>query len=115
MRKQLLTFLKLLLPLIFVSYLCGIALFTHSHVVNGVIIVHSHPFKDAHSHTPKQFETIMYLSSYLMPDVTVSEELVQFFPLFLGLLCFPLVISGSKKREVRLVSLRAPPVCSAHA
>ena len=82
MRKQLLTFLKLLLPLIFVSYLCGIALFTHSHVVNGVIIVHSHPFKDAHSHTPKQFETIMYLSNYPMPDVTVSEELVQFFPCF---------------------------------
>lgn len=115
MRKQLLTLLKLLLPLIFVSYLCGIALFTHSHVVNGVIIVHSHPFKDAHSHTTKQFETIMYLSNYLMPDITVSEELVRFIPLFLGLLFFPLVTSGSKKREVRVVSLRAPPVCQAHS
>lgn len=115
MRKQLLTFLKLLLPLIF----CFVSvrnspLYPLTRGKWG-IIVHSHPFKDAHSHTPKQFETIMYLSNYLMPDVTVSEELVQFFPLFLGLLCFPLVISGSKKREVRLVSLRAPPVCSAHA
>ncbi len=33
------------LPVLFISYMAGITLFTHSHVVNGVTIVHSHPFK----------------------------------------------------------------------
>ncbi len=36
---------KVFLPVLFISYMAGITLFTHSHVVNGVTIVHSHPFK----------------------------------------------------------------------
>ena len=50
------------LLLVFASYWCGITLFTHSHVVNGVIVVHSHPFKAGHTHTDTQLETIFYLS-----------------------------------------------------
>ncbi|RGY78641.1 hypothetical protein DXA23_16785 [Phocaeicola vulgatus] len=46
------------LLLVFASYWCGITLFTHSHVVNGVIVVHSHPFKAGHTHTDTQLETI---------------------------------------------------------
>ena len=34
----------------FISYMAGITLFTHSHVVNGVTIVHSHPFKKGSEH-----------------------------------------------------------------
>ena len=45
--------MKWFLPVLFISYMAGITLFTHSHVVNGVTIVHSHPFKKGseHSHT----------------------------------------------------------------
>lgn len=50
--------MKCFLPLLFIAYLGGITLFTHSHVVNGVIIVHSHPFKGQHEHTEVQLETI---------------------------------------------------------
>ena len=35
---------------------------SHSHVLNGVIVVHSHPFKAGHTHTDTQLETIFYLS-----------------------------------------------------
>lgn len=52
----------MVLLLVFASYWCGITLFTHSHVVNGVIVVHSHPFKAGHTHTDAQLETIFYLS-----------------------------------------------------
>ena len=37
--------MKWFLPVLFISYMAGITLFTHSHVVNWVTIVHSHPFK----------------------------------------------------------------------
>lgn len=40
--------MKYFLPLLFLTYWGGVTLFTHSHVVNGVIIVHSHPFKTGH-------------------------------------------------------------------
>ena len=39
--------MKWFLPVLFISYMAGITLFTHSHVVNGVTIVHSHPFERA--------------------------------------------------------------------
>jgi len=64
MKKHLIHILKLFLPLIFIAYLGGITLFTHSHVVNGVIIVHSHPFKGEHQHTEVELETIFFLSSF---------------------------------------------------
>lgn len=63
--EKLRNILKWFLPLLFIAYLGGITLFTHSHVVNGVIIVHSHPFKGEHSHTEAQVETIFFLSSFV--------------------------------------------------
>lgn len=50
--------MKWFLPVLFISYMAGITLFTHSHVVNGVTIVHSHPFKKGgeHSHTTVEFQ-----------------------------------------------------------
>ncbi len=50
------------LLILFALYWCGITLFTHSHVVNGVVVVHSHPYNTEHTHTQAQFETIFYLS-----------------------------------------------------
>ena len=52
------------LPVLFISYMAGITLFTHSHVVNGVTIVHSHPFKkdSPHSHTTVEFQLIHLLN-----------------------------------------------------
>lgn len=45
MKRLYLNIMKWFLPVLFISYMAGITLFTHSHVVNGVTIVHSHPFK----------------------------------------------------------------------
>ncbi len=48
-------YLPIGLLLLFVSYFSGISLFTHTHVVNGVVIAHSHPFaKDKHNHSITQ-------------------------------------------------------------
>ena len=62
--------MKWFLPVLFISYMAGITLFTHSHVVNGVTIVHSHPFKKGgeHSHTTVEFQLIHILDHTLVTD-----------------------------------------------
>lgn len=67
--EKLRSIIRIFLPLLFITYLGGITLFTHSHVVNGVIIVHSHPFKGEHEHTEVQLETIFYLSSFILSSL----------------------------------------------
>lgn len=74
---------------LFILYWCGITLFMHSHVVNGVVVVHSHPFKAEHSHTKSQLETIFYLS-ILQTSGSVDAEVV--LPLWLVPLA--VIVSG---------------------
>ena len=90
------------LLLLFSLYWCGITLFTHSHVVNGVVIVHSH--------TKAQYETILYLSAIVSSG---NESTSVDLPLWLILLAVLIVNPTSGKpvlRESRSHYLRAPPV-----
>lgn len=97
------------LLLLFSLYWCGITLFTHSHMVNGVVIVHSHPFHAGHAHTKAQYETILYLSVIVSSgDESTSINL----PLWLILLAVLFVNLTNGKpvlRDVRSYHLRAPP------
>ena len=36
-------FLRVLLPILFISYMGSVISFTHVHIVDGVTIVHAHP------------------------------------------------------------------------
>ena len=45
LKRLLLNITRYFLPILFVSYLVSLTFFAHVHVVNGVTIVHSHPFK----------------------------------------------------------------------
>lgn len=68
--------LPLLLLVIFAVYQFGITAFTHAHYVNGVMIVHSHPFKDGHhKHTKSQLVVIAQLSSFLTPKPETTSRL----------------------------------------
>lgn len=71
---------------LFISYMAGITLFTHSHVVNGVTIVHSHPFKKGgeHSHTTVEFQLIHILDHTLVTDNGLTP---LFVTSVLSLLC----------------------------
>ena len=103
MKKHLIHILKLFLPLIFIAYLGGITLFTHSHVVNGVIIVHSHPFKGEHQHTEVELAAS---GSLFTPSSTA---------VFWVLLCLLAVPAVERIKLIRTgcgIYLRAPPaVC----
>ncbi|EJW98314.1 hypothetical protein, membrane [gut metagenome] len=96
--------------ILFAAYWCGINCFTHSHVENGVIVVHSHPFQDTgHGHTPQQYETIFFLTHILSLEGATytfdgSEPYVLWVVPFIVL---PSVLIAT--RGERLISLRAPP------
>ena len=85
--------MKWFLPVLFISYMAGITLFTHSHVVNGVTIVHSHPL----SH-------VLVTDSGLIPTFSVAA---------LSLLCILFVrpqIEQFYRSCPGVISLRAPPI-----
>lgn len=80
------------LPVLFISYMAGITLFTHSHVVNGVTIVHSHPFKkdSPHSHTTVEFQLIHLLSHV----ATTGAGIFSLFSVYCLSALYPFVASG---------------------
>lgn len=68
------SFLSGALLTLFLGYLCSITLFTHSHIINGVTIVHSHPYSKDHTskdtaHTDTELQLIESISSYLSGSV----------------------------------------------
>lgn len=103
--------LKFFLPLLFLTYWGGVTLFTHSHVVNGVIIVHSHPFKAGHQHTESQAETIFFLDHYVASSVPVLLVAVPCFCALLGLLVVARTSRLCLRRPDDGIRLRAPPAC----
>lgn len=103
--------MKYFLPVLFISYMVGITLFAHSHVVNGVTIVHSHPFKKGseHSHTTVEFQLLHSLNHILVTDSGITLLIVV---AVLSILCILFI----RPRNMRygcscpdVISLRAPP------
>ena len=101
--------MKCFLPLLFIAYLGGITLFTHSHVVNGVIIVHSHPFKGQHEHTEVQLETIFYLASFVSSSLPLLPVAATVFLVLLCVLSIPATECIKCVKPRGGICLRAPP------
>lgn len=105
--------MKFFLPVLFVCYMGGIHLFTHTHVVNGVIVVHSHLYDKGlqHEHTTVELNTIFYLTHFLVTDPVafVCSALTPYWKLLFVVL-LPLVPHLHYNRLRRPNSLRAPPV-----
>lgn len=100
------------LLILFAGYFASVNFFTHTHVVNGVRITHSHPFSQApdtgkHTHTAGDFQLIAYLSVIVMLTVsyvwhtilTIRTRAHQYSPLILQ----------AKEEASSVISLRGPP------
>ena len=63
-KKVLIQSLKWFLPLLFITFINGKSLFIHSHLVKGILVVHSHPFDKnegaTHEHTTKELIAIEF-------------------------------------------------------
>lgn len=87
MKARLQTYLRWILPVIFILYLGEIVSFTHVHIVNGVTIVHSHPSQDQdgqHKHSLQELQLFHSLSTIVVEDGAVAVlSLFDFIPSFL--------------------------------
>ncbi|MBP6610889.1 MAG: hypothetical protein KA206_07325 [Paludibacter sp.] len=64
----------MLLLLLFVGFFVSISFFKHKHIVNGVLIVHSHPFSSSenHSHGADGTNIIQLLSHFNAKSATLA-------------------------------------------
>lgn len=113
MKRMYLNVLKYMFPLLFILYMGSISLFGHLHIVNGVTIVHSHPFGDqtGHEHSTSEFQLIHILS-----HIIVAGVIVAFFTLVKpSVVLYTLSIKPRPASYIVFhrgtLSLRAPP-CS---
>lgn len=109
-------FLRVLLPILFISYMGSVISFTHVHIVDGVTIVHAHPHETddqsaaGHTHTLAQFQLLHQLYTILsLGKLLLATGLTAFWFLCRRLLSRPACpIPQLPARGVP--SLRAPPV-----
>lgn len=107
---------KIILLMIFSLYTCSTAFFTHSHIVEGLTIIHSHFYdkgedgKPTHKHTTVEFQLIQVLSTYSSFETIVSAIIIGFYPS----ICIELYARAdyiSKHQfSFAILRLRAPPV-----
>ena len=109
-------YLRIALPLLFISYLGCLIAFTHVHIVNGVTIVHSHPYQKNDDGTPKkehnyaEFQLLHQLSVLQITGAAFVAILLAAFYSFIRNLSFapvyPDYIVPFRGRR----TLRAPPI-----
>ena len=107
--QRLRNLLQFFFPLLFVMYSVGNILFTHSHVVDGVVIVHSHPGKTGHSHSQQGLQTIFNLTHYAAFDRVVPQFLLTPLLIFLAALLPPALPAKCVADRSQANGLRAPP------
>ena len=113
MKARLQTYLRWILPVIFILYLGEIVSFTHVHIVNGVTIVHSHPSQNKdgqHKHSLQELQLFHSLSTIVVEDGAVTIfSLFDFIPSFLQEIETQV---SDVLRKICFIAyfLRAPPV-----
>ena len=84
----------------------------HAHVVNGVTVVHSHPYapkKPNHAHSSIEFDLIHILNHFDTPASVLCFLALIFTPLFLVFLNTHPISKHFTIPYYGLVGLRAPP------
>ena len=68
-RRHILVWSVLLLT-IFSVYYAMVAIYTHFHIINGVMVVHAHPFHGEHTHTDGQLLVLNFLSHFYSDEAS---------------------------------------------
>lgn len=98
------------LLVLFIGFWSSTHLFYHTHIVDGQIIVHSHPFGNSSSgHTSQELKLISILSVFLATPPDCGGLLPGHFPVIAARLRFPCPEGHIKDFPVHYNGLRAPP------
>ena len=108
--KHLNRYIALMLMLIFCSYSAGISLFSHTHIINGASLVHSHLGGDSdHEHTESQYTVIEILSHFQSESVDcfykIESPVFLSSELYIGYVTTPCISGASSE-----IGLRGPPM-----
>lgn len=103
------TICALCLLALFVAYQASVTAFTHVHYVNGVLITHSHPFHNQHSHSATSL-IVIGLLSHFSSDKPDCCEMLHPMRALLRVLENATDTPVVKGKTCRVISLRAPPV-----
>lgn len=68
---------------VFATYYGAVMLFAHVHVVNGVMLVHSHPFNKQHTHAGGQALTLHFLSTFSTIEPEMAHWVTPVCPVFM--------------------------------
>lgn len=109
-------YLKIALPTLFIAYLGCLIAFTHVHIINGVTIVHSHPYHKndngtpGNEHTYAEFQLLHQLSTVQISGAAFISVLIttaegSIFQILCPPVCMAYLCAVPGK-----LSLRAPPV-----
>lgn len=103
----------LLMLLLFGSYSANTSLFNHKHIVDGVIVIHSHFYSGSaetpqHNHTSQQFSTISALSLFV--SLAAGIVLFSFVVSRISHKIETIYLSHVEQSDSLYISLRAPPV-----
>ncbi|MGM9704830.1 MAG: hypothetical protein ACI3YB_02410 [Prevotella sp.] len=102
---------SLMLLTLFLVFKTGITMFTHIHIVDGVVVVHSHPYSDEHhTHSVEQIISIAQIATVqAMEPVNVCDIAVKWHTAHHYEYHVPAI--HAQTLSVCFPSLRAPPVC----
>lgn len=112
-------YLTSLLLFIYIGYYGTVSLFVHSHVYNGVVYLHSHPYDrstpgedrlpiESHHHTAGTFFTLNQISAVVSSStkfISTLEILLPSFKLFFNESSIINIIGSTNY----ILHLRAPP------
>ncbi len=105
--------LKISLLGLFLFYYSGNVMFYHSHLIDGVWVIHSHPFPlsktaEGHTHTQAELTTINILShaTFLLAATLASLVVIKFL---LDVYCTVWQTFTFQNKALLIKSLRAPP------
>lgn len=87
MKEKVVAILRVALVALFLSYYGSVTLFPHTHLVDGGVITHSHPYapSSSHTHTQATLQLIAHLGwlifvvTALAPFLWVVESLHRYF------------------------------------
>lgn len=99
--------------ILFISFISGITLFTHTHIINQELYYHSHPYNKSeskqHSHTEEQLHLLdLYYNTTLEPDVLPDNSISVFLKLE-AFLYIQSSVSFENTNQPNHFRLRAPP------
>ncbi len=104
-------FLPGLLLVLFLSFQTGISLFAHTHIVNGIHLVHSHPSSDAnHHHTSAQAYTIAFVSTFYCDNTPETPTTPTPFEV-IAKIGDEITLDYRPSSSESGINFRAPPYC----